>query len=132
MAICRRQPLVYLELRKLAAAKLVHEKLVQTLHATALVHEAYIRLVDQDQLKRWGSRGHFFSAAAEAMRWTFYTNQVAQFTSEASRRSWFDTAGQTARTAAGGPKTTSSSSAHGGVQGLRVGLGQEVVPKRFQ
>jgi RNA polymerase sigma factor (TIGR02999 family) len=61
-------PLVYDELRKLAAAKLAQEKPGQTLQATALVHEAYIRLVDQDQLKGWDNRGHFFSAAAEAMR----------------------------------------------------------------
>lgn len=59
-------PLVYDELRKLAAAKLAHEKPGQTLQATALVHEAYMQLVDQDQ--GWDSRGHFFAAAAEAMR----------------------------------------------------------------
>ncbi len=61
-------PLVYDELRKLAAAKLVNEKPGQTLQATALVHEAYLRLVDTEQLQRWNSRGHFFGAAAEAMR----------------------------------------------------------------
>ena len=61
-------PLVYGELRKLAAAKLAHEKPGQTLQATALVHEAYIRLVDTEQAKRWKSRQHFFSAAAQAMR----------------------------------------------------------------
>jgi RNA polymerase sigma factor (TIGR02999 family) len=61
-------PLVYSELRKLAAAKLVHEKPGQTLQATALVHEAYIRLVDVDEEQHWNSRGHFFGAAAEAMR----------------------------------------------------------------
>ncbi|MEZ6075875.1 MAG: ECF-type sigma factor [Pirellulaceae bacterium] len=62
-------PLVYEELRKLAsAAKLVQEKPGQTLQATALVHEAYIRLVDVDRVQRWDSRGHFFAAAAEAMR----------------------------------------------------------------
>jgi RNA polymerase sigma factor (TIGR02999 family) len=61
-------PLVYQELRKLAAAKLAHEKPGQTLQATALVHDAYVRLVDLDQAQRWDSRGHFFSAAAEAMR----------------------------------------------------------------
>ena len=61
-------PLVYDELRKLAAAKLVQEKPGQTLQATALVHEAYIRLVDVKRVQRWDSRGHFFSAAAEAMR----------------------------------------------------------------
>jgi RNA polymerase sigma factor (TIGR02999 family) len=61
-------PLVYDELRKLAAAKMAQEKPDQTLQATALVHEAYIRLVDVDQTQHWDSRGHFFSAAAEAMR----------------------------------------------------------------
>jgi len=61
-------PLVYEELRKLAAAKLVHEKPGQTLQATALVHEAYIRLVDVEKARHWNSRGHFFGAAAEAMR----------------------------------------------------------------
>jgi RNA polymerase sigma factor (TIGR02999 family) len=60
--------LVYEELRKLAAAKLAHEKPGQTLQATALVHEAYIRLVDVDHTRQWNSRGHFFAAAAEAMR----------------------------------------------------------------
>jgi RNA polymerase sigma factor (TIGR02999 family) len=61
-------PLVYDELRKLAAQKLAHEKPGQTLQATALVHEAYLRLVDGDQRQQWNSRGHFFAAAAEAMR----------------------------------------------------------------
>ncbi len=61
-------PLVYDELRKLAAAKLAHEKPGQTLQATALVHEAYLRLVDVEEVQQWNSRGHFFGAAAEAMR----------------------------------------------------------------
>jgi RNA polymerase sigma factor (TIGR02999 family) len=61
-------PLVYDELRKLAAAKLVHEKPGQTLQATALVHEAYLRLVGGNESADWNSRGHFFAAAAEAMR----------------------------------------------------------------
>src|SRR5437879_7160565 len=61
-------PLVYDELRKLAAAKLAQEKPGQTLQATALVHEAYLRLVDDDTTQHWNSRGHFFAAAAEAMR----------------------------------------------------------------
>ncbi len=61
-------PLVYDELRKLAAAKMAQENPGQTLQATALVHEAYIRLVDVDKGQHWDSRGHFFSAAAEAMR----------------------------------------------------------------
>ncbi len=61
-------PLVYEELRKLAAAKLAQEAPGQTLEATALVHEAYLRLVDVDQPQRWSGRGHFFAACAEAMR----------------------------------------------------------------
>jgi RNA polymerase sigma factor (TIGR02999 family) len=61
-------PLVYNELRKLAAAKLANEKPGQTLQATALVHEAYVRLVDVEQPQHWNSRSHFFAAAAEAMR----------------------------------------------------------------
>jgi RNA polymerase sigma factor (TIGR02999 family) len=61
-------PLVYEELRKLAAAKLAQERPDQTLQATALVHEAYIRLVDVEKSQHWNSRGHFFCAAAEAMR----------------------------------------------------------------
>ena len=62
-------PLVYNELRKLASAKLAHEKPGQTLQATALVHEAYLRLVDAGTREQaWNSRGHFFGAAAEAMR----------------------------------------------------------------
>jgi RNA polymerase sigma factor (TIGR02999 family) len=61
-------PLVYDELRKLAAAKLAQEKPGQTLQATALVHDAYIRLVDVEKAQHWDSRGHFFAAAAEAMR----------------------------------------------------------------
>ncbi|MEX2310370.1 MAG: ECF-type sigma factor [Pirellulales bacterium] len=60
--------LVYDELRKLAAAKLANEKPGQTLQATALVHEAYLRLVDTEKVQDWNSRGHFFMAAAEAMR----------------------------------------------------------------
>jgi len=61
-------PLVYDELRRLAARRLAHEKPGQTLQTTALVHEAYIRLVDNEQVQDWNSRGHFFGAAAEAMR----------------------------------------------------------------
>jgi RNA polymerase sigma factor (TIGR02999 family) len=61
-------PLVYDELRKLAAQKMAQEKPGQTLQATALVHEAYLRLVDREEVQRWDSRGHFFAAAAEAMR----------------------------------------------------------------
>jgi RNA polymerase sigma factor (TIGR02999 family) len=61
-------PLVYDELRKLAGQKMAQEKPGQTLQTTALVHEAYLRLVDVDKAQRWNSRGHFFAAAAEAMR----------------------------------------------------------------
>jgi RNA polymerase sigma factor (TIGR02999 family) len=61
-------PLVYVALRKLAAQRLAREKPGQTLQATALVHEAYLRLVDQEKAQDWNSRGHFFAAAAEAMR----------------------------------------------------------------
>ena len=61
-------PLVYDELRKLAAAKMAQENSGQTLQATELVHEAYLRLVDVEEAQHWNSRGHFFSAAAEAMR----------------------------------------------------------------
>jgi RNA polymerase sigma factor (TIGR02999 family) len=61
-------PLVYDELRKLAAARMAHEQPGQTLQATALVHEAYLRLVDVERARHWDSRGHFFAAAAEAMR----------------------------------------------------------------
>ena len=61
-------PLVYDDLRKLAAARLAQEKPGQTLQATALVHEAYLRLVDTERAANWNSRGHFFGAAAEAMR----------------------------------------------------------------
>jgi RNA polymerase sigma factor (TIGR02999 family) len=61
-------PLVYDELRKLAAQKLAQEKPGQTLEATALVHEAYLRLADKEKVQHWNSRRHFFAAAAEAMR----------------------------------------------------------------
>ena len=61
-------PLVYEELRKMAAQRLAQEKPGQTLQATALVHEAYLRLVDVAKVQHWNSRGHFFAAAAEAMR----------------------------------------------------------------
>ena len=61
-------PLVYDELRKLAAQRLAQEKPGQTFQPTALVHEAYLRLVDVEQARHWNSRGHFFAAAAEAMR----------------------------------------------------------------
>jgi len=61
-------PIVYRELRRLAGQRLAREKPGQTLEATALVHEAYVRLVEGDDAPRWNGRGHFFAAAAEAMR----------------------------------------------------------------
>src|SRR5262245_38924283 len=61
-------PLIYRELRRLAQQRLAQEKPGQTLQATALVHEAYVRLVEGEEAQRWNSRGHFFAAAAEAMR----------------------------------------------------------------
>jgi len=61
-------PLVYDELRKLAAARMAQERPGQTLQGTALVHEAYVRLVDRERAQHWNGRGHFFAAAAEAMR----------------------------------------------------------------
>jgi len=61
-------PLVYDELRKLAATRMAGERLDHTLQATALVHEAYVRLVDGERVRHWNSRGHFFAAAAESMR----------------------------------------------------------------
>lgn len=61
-------PLIYEELRNLAAARMARERPGQTLQATALVHEAYLRLVDDEHRRHWNSRGHFFGAAAEAMR----------------------------------------------------------------
>jgi RNA polymerase sigma factor (TIGR02999 family) len=71
-------PVVYDELRKLAAAKLANEKPGQTLQATALVHDAYIRLVDVEKAQHWNSRGHFFGAAAEAMRRILVDNARAK------------------------------------------------------
>jgi RNA polymerase sigma factor (TIGR02999 family) len=68
LAAERLLPLVYDELRQLAAQKLAQEKPGQTLEATALVHEAYLRLVDVDLIQHWNSRAHFFGAAAEAIR----------------------------------------------------------------
>ena len=76
-------PLVYDELRRLAAQRLVHEKPGQTLQATALVHEAYLRLVDGKQIQEWNSRGHFFAAAAEAMRRILIDNARHKKTSKA-------------------------------------------------
>src|SRR3954453_17344698 len=67
-AAARLLPLIYDELRRLAAQRLSNESAGQTLQATALVHEAYIRLVDVEHAQQWKGRGHFFAAAAEAMR----------------------------------------------------------------
>src|SRR5262245_3966682 len=69
-------PLVYDELRKLAAARLAQEKPGQTLQATALVHEAYILLVDVEKVQKWDSRAHFFAAAAESMRRILVNNAL--------------------------------------------------------
>ena len=79
-------PLVYDELRKLAAQKLAQEKPGQTLQATALVHEAYLRLVGAGPSRRWDSRGHFFAAAAEAMRRILVENARRKRAAEARRR----------------------------------------------
>jgi RNA polymerase sigma factor (TIGR02999 family) len=82
-------PLVYDELRRLAAAKLAKEKPGQTLEATALVHEAYVRLVGSPHEgtgREWEGRGHFFAAAAEAMRRILVEKARAQSPSEARRR----------------------------------------------
>ena len=81
-------PLVYEQLRKLAAHKLAHEKPGQTLQPTALVHEAYLRLVDQDQPQDWDGRGHFFAAAAEAMHesWLRRHRQGSRKTRQPVRR----------------------------------------------
>ena len=67
-AVAQLLPLVYGELRRMAAQRLAHEKPGQTLQATALVHEAYLRLVGQEEAQHWNSRGHFFAAVGEAMR----------------------------------------------------------------
>jgi RNA polymerase sigma factor (TIGR02999 family) len=72
----RLMPLVYDELRKLAAARMAHENPGQTLQATALVHDAYLRLVDVDQTQHWESRRHFFAAAAESMRQILVNNAL--------------------------------------------------------
>jgi RNA polymerase sigma factor (TIGR02999 family) len=76
-------PLVYEELRKLAAQKLTQEKPGQTLQATALVHEAYLRLVDAGRTQSWDCRGHFFAAAAEAMRRILIENARRKAAAEA-------------------------------------------------
>ncbi len=78
-------PLVYEELRKLAAQKLAAEKPGQTLDATALVHEAYLRLVGKGEQKHWDGRNHFFAAAAEAMRRILVEKRPAEGRSEARR-----------------------------------------------
>src|SRR5260370_32926760 len=96
-------PLVYDELRKLAAQKLALEAPGQTLQATALVHEAYLRLVDTERIQSWDSRGHFFAAAAEAMRRILIENarrkQAAKHGGRVSRMS-LDAMGSTTQTPA--------------------------------
>ena len=67
-AACQLLPLVYDELKRLAAYKMANERPGQTLQATALVHDAYLRLIDSEKQQTWNSRGHFFAAAAESMR----------------------------------------------------------------
>lgn len=83
-------PLVYDELRKLAAQRLAQEKPGQTLQATALVHDAYLRLVGTDEARGWDGRGHFFAAAAEAMRRILVDNARRKRTEKhgAGRRRW--------------------------------------------
>jgi RNA polymerase sigma factor (TIGR02999 family) len=78
LATAQLLPLVYDELRKLAFLKLMQEKPGQTLEATALVHEAYLRLVDVEEPQKWNGRGHFFTAAAEAMRRILIENARAK------------------------------------------------------
>jgi RNA polymerase sigma factor (TIGR02999 family) len=80
-------PLVYDELRKLAAAKMAQEKPGQTLQATALVHEAYMRLVDVEKTQHWNSRRHFFGVAAEAMRRILVENACRKTIPVAQNRS---------------------------------------------
>jgi RNA polymerase sigma factor (TIGR02999 family) len=99
-------PLIYDELRMLARAKLAHEKPGQTLQATALVHEAYVRLVDVEKARHWDSRGHFFAAAAEAMRRILVEN---------ARRKAGPTAG-------GGLQRVELSQVEQGIPGLDVDL----------
>jgi RNA polymerase sigma factor (TIGR02999 family) len=79
-------PLVYDELRQLAAQKLAQEKPGQTLQATALVHEAYLRLVEVTEAPPWECRGHFFAAAAEVMRRILVENARPQTRHQARRR----------------------------------------------
>src|SRR6516162_3240818 len=84
-------PLVYEELRKLAAQKLAREKPGQTLQATALVHEAYLRLVDGESARGWENRRHFFAAAAEAMRRILIENaRRKQAERHGGGRTWID------------------------------------------
>jgi RNA polymerase sigma factor (TIGR02999 family) len=80
---CELLPLVYEELRRLAAAKIAHERPGQTLQATALVHESFLRMVGGQQAQVWQSRGHFFAAAAEAMRRILIENARRKASSKA-------------------------------------------------
>ena len=79
-------PLLYDELKKLAAHRLAHEKPGQTLQPTALVHEAYLRLVDCEKSQHWNSRGHFFAAAAEAMRRILVDNAQSEAVAQTGRQ----------------------------------------------
>lgn len=81
-AAARLLPLVYDELRRLAAQRLTNERPGQTLQATALVHDAYLKLVDVERVQHWNSRGHFFAAAAEAMRRILVDNARRKKTSK--------------------------------------------------
>ncbi len=101
-------PLVYDELRKLAAARLAAEAPGQTLQATALVHEAYLRLVDVENADRWDSRGHFFAAAAEAMR-RILVDQARARGSRQARRPVRSASTSTPSTSSPRPPRTSSS-----------------------
>jgi RNA polymerase sigma factor (TIGR02999 family) len=78
LAVAQLLPLVYEELRQLAAQRMAAERPDHTLEATALVHEAYLRLVDAEKVPHWNSRGHFFGAAAEAMRRILVENARAR------------------------------------------------------
>ena len=102
-------PLVYDELRKLAAQRLAQEKPGQTLQATALVHEAYLRLVDAERGQDWNSRGHFFAAAAEAMRRILVENARRKRRREARRRPGEASSSTQLEIAASRPISTTSS-----------------------
>ena len=114
-------PLVYEELRKLAAAKLAQEKPGQTLQATALVHEAYIRLVDVGKAQHWNSRGHFFGAAAEAMRRILVEKARRKLAASTRQRSRTHTSAMRPQTS-GSPSRKKSSMCTGSGGSCRVSL----------